>query len=233
VPCKSLEYVAWDDGVLCGWVQKSFFGHFCAGVNGFDIVPVVKGLKERGISAILDYSTEADPESASKMTREQLESMWDNNVSIKLDSVHAAHELGGLIAVKPSALGDFTSMEEMTMLLHAARRYFRSHASSRNYASGVLTEPVSGDKLSFVQWQDAVVAAACDDAKRAWMIELLQPFSPVPLKFSAAHANSFADVQRRLNTIAAACRERKCRTSDMIAFVKHEVTGSCVQAACV
>jgi hypothetical protein len=192
-------------------VQKSFFGHFCAGVNGSDIVPVVKGLKERGISAILDYSTEADPEEASKMTREQLEAMWDNNVAIKLDSVRAAHELGGLIAVKPSALGEFSAMEEMTMVLHAARRYFRSHASARNYATGVLTEPVFGHQVSFIQWQDCVVSATCDDVKRERMLQVLQPFSPVPLKFSASHAKSFNDVQRRLNSIAASCCERKRR----------------------
>lgn len=36
------------------------FRFSCVGVDGNDITPTVDGLKERGISAILDYSTEAD-----------------------------------------------------------------------------------------------------------------------------------------------------------------------------
>ncbi len=41
-------------------VRRTFFQHFCAGVDSEDIKPRLTQLKKSGVGAILDYAAEAD-----------------------------------------------------------------------------------------------------------------------------------------------------------------------------
>lgn len=88
-----------------GLIRSTVFDHFCGGVSEEDCMSVIKKMKEKGVSSVLDYSVEG----------KKNESDFDLAANKLLKIIDFAKEVDAIpIAVfKPSGLGKFNLYEKM------------------------------------------------------------------------------------------------------------------------
>ena len=98
-----------------GIVRRTFFKHFCAGIDGQDIKPTVARLRESGVGAILDYAAEADVNAAAAAavaSASDEEAACDANAQLIAECIEASsNSPDGFAAVKLTALGRAVVLE--------------------------------------------------------------------------------------------------------------------------
>lgn len=140
----NLSLTLLGDKFTHGFIEKTLFRHFCAGVDEHDIVKPIKRLNAHGVGGILDYAAEAkeEGESPDGMVKEGKlplkssatarvheypnEAKFDQNAEIFKHAITAVHNVSpnGFAAVKLSALGKPALLERMSMALIEIESFF-------------------------------------------------------------------------------------------------------------
>eukprot|EP00735_Rhodelphis_limneticus_P006599 TRINITY_DN19023_c0_g1::TRINITY_DN19023_c0_g1_i1::g.21570::m.21570 TRINITY_DN19023_c0_g1::TRINITY_DN19023_c0_g1_i1::g.21570 ORF type:complete len:580 (+),score=139.17,sp/Q9WU79/PROD_MOUSE/38.80/3e-114,Pro_dh/PF01619.13/1.2e-71,EF-hand_8/PF13833.1/1.2e-05,EF-hand_8/PF13833.1/6.2e+03,EF-hand_1/PF00036.27/0.00031,EF-hand_7/PF13499.1/0.0014,EF-hand_5/PF13202.1/0.0038,EF-hand_6/PF13405.1/1e+04,EF-hand_6/PF13405.1/0.016,ATG19_autophagy/PF12744.2/5.3e+02,ATG19_autophagy/PF12744.2/0.17,Peptidase_C80/PF1 len=118
-------------------LKQTFFGHFCAGVSGEDLKPVLERLGRAGVGGILDYAAEKDvpePRKDLNVPRSVIpdriydyegEAACDNNAEIALKCIHtASQQKDGFAAIKLTALGKVELIRHISDVINDTRRIF-------------------------------------------------------------------------------------------------------------
>jgi proline dehydrogenase len=115
-----------------GIVRRTFFRHFCAGVDSEDIKKPVARLKECGVGSILDYAAEADVNAVSEITASDEEAACESNAKLIAECIDAASQsVDGFTAVKLTALGRATVLERCSQIHQAIHNLFQQFDSVR------------------------------------------------------------------------------------------------------
>lgn len=98
------SYSVLGKGITNAVLRQTFFGHFCGGVDGEDIQPTIRALRQRGVGSILDYAAEADVQTVAPkehgISRHKLtariydyegEDMCDANAEICMRAIEVRH----------------------------------------------------------------------------------------------------------------------------------------------
>ena len=139
-------------GVVAAVLKPTLFGHFCAGENEAEVLPVMQRLKSRGVGGILDYAAEADLVAEASeasadgggelgLARESYadgavqcrvydyisEATCDKNRDAFLSAIRTVRNTSprGFAAVKATALGHPVLMERTSTALTEVRRLFQ------------------------------------------------------------------------------------------------------------
>jgi hypothetical protein len=114
-------------------IRRTFFKHFCAGIDGQDIQLPISRLRENGVGSILDYAAEADiSASSSTSVAEAEEATCDANLKLMMESIAASSQSpDAFTAIKLTALGRTVVLERCSQLLTSMVSLFhKCHNSS-------------------------------------------------------------------------------------------------------
>lgn len=178
------SYKVFGSKITNSIMKRTFFGHFCAGENEYDIKPTVDYLQKNGVGSILDYAAEADiVENVEDDTKKDLQIATKDNVQCRVydykdeqlcdmhaktfeKCIRAVHAVSptGFAAIKCTALGNPELLKRASAALNALRGLFLKFDTS---GTGLVnkTEFIAAYDKYFKSGDANAVFAKCDTYK--------------------------------------------------------------------
>eukprot|EP00160_Parvularia_atlantis_P002650 Unigene1220_Nuclearia_a/m.3884 Unigene1220_Nuclearia_a/g.3884 ORF Unigene1220_Nuclearia_a/g.3884 Unigene1220_Nuclearia_a/m.3884 type:complete len:521 (-) Unigene1220_Nuclearia_a:88-1650(-) len=151
-------------------LRKTFFAHFCAGVDAQDIVPTIETLRRSGIGAILDYAAEADVGSDEGHATATATDAHVNTFLMCIET--AALQTRGVAAMKLTGLAPPQLLERLSQLLVQARE--RNERPEQLFLSSLT--PTEKDQLMHVERALRRVAGAAQDNAVRLLVDAEQSY---------------------------------------------------------